>query len=175
MPLVSISNSQREPLSWANWARTVYHGMPADALALQESAGKYLAFLGRVSPEKGVDRAIEIAIRSGIPLKIAAKVDRADKEYFEAQIKPLLDHPLIDFIGEIGNSDKEEFLGNAIALLISDPVAGAVWLGHIEAMACGTPVIAYPLGSVPELIPHGRCGFLVEEHRRGSESGQADR
>jgi glycosyltransferase involved in cell wall biosynthesis len=162
MPLVSISNSQREPLPWANWLRTVYHGMPADALAPHEAGGKYLAFLGRVSPEKGVDRAIEIAIRSGIPLKLAAKVDRADKEYFEGRIKPLLAHPLIDFIGEIGNSEKEKFLGNAIALLFPIRWPEPFGLVTIEAMACGTPVIAYPFGSVPELIPDGRCGFLVQ-------------
>jgi len=162
MPLVSISNSQREPLPWANWLRTVYHGMPADALAPHKAGGKYLAFLGRVSPEKGVDRAIEIAIRSGIPLKLAAKVDRADKEYFEGRIKPLLAHPLIDFIGEIGNSEKEKFLGNAIALLFPIRWPEPFGLVTIEAMACGTPVIAYPFGSVPELIPDGRCGFLVQ-------------
>jgi glycosyltransferase involved in cell wall biosynthesis len=162
MPLVSISNSQREPLPWANWLRTVYHGMPADALAPHEAGGRYLAFLGRVSPEKGVDRAIEIAIRSGIPLKLAAKVDRADKEYFEGRIKPLLAHPLIDFIGEIGNSEKEKFLGNAIALLFPIRWPEPFGLVTIEAMACGTPVIAYPFGSVPELIPDGRCGFLVQ-------------
>jgi glycosyltransferase involved in cell wall biosynthesis len=179
MRLVSISNSQRRPLPWANWARTVYHGMPVDALALHESKGKYLAFLGRVSPEKGVDSAIEIAIRSETPLKIAAKVDRADKEYYEAKIKPLLDHPLIDFIGEIGNSEKEEFLGNAIALLFPIRWPEPFGLVTIEAMACGTPVIAYPHGSVPELIQDGRCGFLVqnidEAVRAVKRTGTVDR
>lgn len=161
LPLISISEAQREPLPWVNWIGTVHHGMPADSLCLSEAPGDYLAFLGRVSPEKGLDRAIEIAIRSGMNLKIAAKVDRVDQQYFEEKIKPALKHPLIEFIGEIGNSDKQEFLGNAAALLFPIEWPEPFGLVMIEAMACGTPTIAYPFGSVPEVITPGVSGFLV--------------
>jgi len=160
MPLVSISHAQRKPLSWANWVGTVHHGLPADALPLQEG-GDYLAFLGRVSPEKGLDQAIQIAVRSGMKLKIAAKVDRADREYFEQEIEPLLDHPLVEFIGEIGNSDKPDFLGNSAALLFPINWPEPFGLVMIESMACGTPVIAYPFGSVPEIVAEGIGGFIV--------------
>jgi glycosyltransferase involved in cell wall biosynthesis len=163
MPLVSISDSQRRPLSWANWVGTVYHGLPADSLDLHEKKGKYLAFLGRISPEKRVDRAIEIAIRSGMKLKIAAKIDRADREYFECKIKHLLDHPLVEFIGEIGHSEKDEFLGNAAALLFPIAWPEPFGLVMIESMACGTPIIAFPCGSVPEVITDGVCGFIVKD------------
>lgn len=161
LPVISISDAQRRPLPWANWMGTVHHGMPVTALALHPSPGKYLAFLGRVSPEKGLDRAIEIAIRSQRNLKIAAKVDRADRDYFEAKIKPRLKHPLIEFVGEIGNSEKAEFLGNAAALLFPIDWPEPFGLVMIEALACGTPVIAYPFGSVPEIVADGTCGFLV--------------
>ncbi len=117
MPLVSISTAQREPMRWANWQGTVHHGLPANLYRFQPEPGGYLAFLGRISPEKRVDRAIEIARRVGIPLKIAAKVDRADQDYFQSVIKPLLREPGVEFIGEIGETDKSEFLGNACALL----------------------------------------------------------
>src|ERR1700694_1242639 len=117
MPVTSISLSQRKPLPWVNWIGNVYHGLPADLLPLGDGRGAYLAFLGRISPEKRVDRAIEIAQKAGMPLRIAAKVDRADQEYFDTQIKSLLDHPLVEFIGEIGENDKQEFLGGAYALL----------------------------------------------------------
>ena len=163
MPVVSISDSQREPLSYANWQATVYHGLPIDQYTLRDQPGNYLAFLGRISPEKRVDRAIEIASRVGIPLKIAAKIDRADQAYFESTIQPLLDNPLVEFIGEIGYPDKDEFLGNALALLFPIDWPEPFGLVMIEAMACGTPVIAYPLGSAPEVVEQGRTGFLVND------------
>ena len=161
LPVVSISDAQRKPLPWVNWVGTVHHGMPMKSLCLRRDPGQYLAFLGRVSPEKGLDSAIEIAIRSGMRLKIAAKVDRVDQKYFEEKIKPALKHPLIEFIGEIGNSDKQEFLGNAAALLFPIEWPEPFGLVMIEAMACGTPVFAYPFGSVPEIIEQGVAGFLV--------------
>jgi len=161
VPLVSISDSQRAPLEWANWVGTVHHGIPPKLLRFQEGKGEYLAFLGRVSQEKGLDHAIEIAIRSGRTLKIAAKIDRADQEYFDSNIKPLLNHPLIEFIGEIGGSERGNFLGHASALLFPIEWPEPFGLVMIEALACGTPVIAYPFGSVPEIIVDGFCGFLV--------------
>jgi glycosyltransferase involved in cell wall biosynthesis len=163
VPLVSISDSQRRPLSWVNWVGTVHHGMPVNALPFGTGAGGYLAFLGRVSPEKGLDRAIQIAIRAGKPLKIAAKVDRADSDYFRNKIQPLLRHPLIEFIGEIGNSEKPDFLGNAEALLFPVNWPEPFGLVMIESMACGTPVIAFPRGSVPEVISNGVNGYIVED------------
>jgi glycosyltransferase involved in cell wall biosynthesis len=179
LPLVSISDTQRKPLPWVNWIGTVHHGMPADSLCLRQTPGDYLAFLGRISPEKGLDRAIEIAIRSGMPLKIAAKVDRADQKYFEEEIKPALKHPLVEFIGEIGNSDKQEFLGNAAALLFPIAWPEPFGLVMIEAMACGTPVIAYPFGSVPEIIAPGVSGFLVRNDKEAVRAveriGEIDR
>lgn len=161
LPLISISNSQRKPLPWVNWVGTVHHGLPADLLSFHELGGNYLAFLGRVSPEKGLNHAIEIAIRAEMPLKIAAKIDRADRDYFEEKIKPLLDHPLVEFLGEIGSADKAEFLGNAVAMLFPIEWPEPFGLVMIEAMACGTPVIAYPSGSVPEIIIDGVNGFLA--------------
>lgn len=161
MPVVSISDSQRAPLPWINWQGTVHHGMPEDRFVPSLKAGKYLAVLGRVSPEKGVDKAIEIALGSGMPLKIAAKIDRADKDYFDARIKPMLSHELIEFIGEIGDLEKNEFLANAAALLFPIDWSEPFGIVLIEAMACGLPVIAYPLGSVPEIIEEGVSGFLV--------------
>jgi glycosyltransferase involved in cell wall biosynthesis len=163
MPVVSISDSQREPLPNVNWQATVYHGLPQDRYKFHNEQGKYLAFLGRISPEKGVDRAIEIASQAGVPLKIAAKVDRADQEYYEKTVEPLLSNPLVEFIGEIGYSEKSEFLGNALALLFPINWPEPFGLVMIEAMACGTPVIAYPSGSVPEVLEEGRTGFLVND------------
>lgn len=160
-PLISISNRQRLPLSWANWQATVYHGVPEKLYTLNESPGRYLAFLGRISPEKRVDDAIEVAKRAGIPLKIAAKVDKVDKEYFELAIKPLL-HDGVEFIGEIGELEKAEFLGNAMALLFMIDWPEPFGLAMIESLACGTPVIARHRGSVPEIIDHGVTGFVVE-------------
>lgn len=161
IPVVSISTAQRKPLPWVNWQGTVHHGLPTNWCNPHAQNGKYLAFLGRVSPEKGLDQAIEIAKRAGMELKIAAKVDRADQEYFETVIRPLLNHPLIDFIGEIGHETKSDFLGNAYALLFPINWPEPFGLVMIEAMGCGTPVIAYPHGSVPEVMEDGVTGFVV--------------
>jgi glycosyltransferase involved in cell wall biosynthesis len=162
MPVISISNVQREPLPWLNWQATVYHGIPADTYRFREEPGRYLAFLGRISPEKRVDRAIEIAKRVGIPLKIAAKVDPVDKKYFKREIAPLLCDRLVEHVGEIGDREKNEFLGNAYALLLPIDWPEPFGLVIIEAMACGTPVIAYRGGAVPELMEEGHTGFIVE-------------
>lgn len=163
MPVVSISDAQREPLPHLNWQGTVHHGMPIDSYNFHRRGGDYLAFLGRTSPEKGLDRAIEIARASGMPLKIAAKIDKHDQDYFETVIQPLLGSADVEFIGEIGYAEKDDFLGNAAALLF--PIAWPEPFGivMIEAMACGTPVIAYPFGSVPEVVQHGVSGFLVHD------------
>jgi Glycosyl transferases group 1/Glycosyltransferase Family 4 len=163
MPVVSISDAQREPLPWLNWRGTVRHGLPENSLALGKGDGGYLAFLGRISPEKGLDRAIEIAVRAGIPIKIAAKIDRVDREYFHQTIEPLLEHPLVDFIGEIGAEDKNEFLGQAIALLVPINWPEPFGLVMIEAMACGTPIIAFRRGSVPEIVVDKINGFVVDD------------
>lgn len=163
MPVISISNVQREPLPWANWQATVYHGLPADLYRFRAQPGSYLAFLGRISPEKRVDRAIEIAKRVRIPLKIAAKVDRVDRKYFKSAIEPLLRDSLVEVVGEIGDGEKDEFLGNAYALLSPIDWPEPFGLVMIEAMACGTPVIAYRGGAVPEIMEEGHTGFIVEE------------
>lgn len=160
--LVSISNAQRRPLPWANWFGTVRHGLP-DYLAPGDGNGGYLAFLGRISPEKRPDRAIAIARRAGVPLKIAAKVDKVDREYFETRIRHLLDDPLIDYIGEIDDGEKAGFLGNAAALLFPIEWPEPFGLVMIEAMATGTPVIAFRYGSVPEIIEDGQTGFVVDD------------
>ena len=170
MPVVSISNNQRKPLSHINWINTVYHGLPEDMYHRGDGKGNYLAFLGRISPEKRPDRAIEIAKRTRIPLRIAAKVDRADEEYFEEKIKPLLDHPLIKFIGEIGDDHKEEFLGNALALLFPIDWPEPFGMVMIEALATGTPVIAFNHGSVPEIIENGKTGFIVNTLEQAVEA-----
>jgi glycosyltransferase involved in cell wall biosynthesis len=162
LPVISISDHQRQPLLQARWQGTVYHGLPLDLHTLREPAGKYLAFLGRISPEKRVDRAIEVARRLGMPLKIAAKIDRADREYFETEIKHLFDDPLVEYVGEIGGPDKDAFLGNAYALLFPIDWPEPFGLVMIEALACGTPVIAWRCGSVPEVIDDGVTGFIVE-------------
>jgi len=163
MPVISISNAQRRPLSWINWQGTVYHGLPRDLHRYRETPEGYLAFIGRISPEKRVDRAIEIARRSGIPLKIAAKIDRVDQDYFKQEIEPLLKHPLIEFIGEIGEKEKTLFLGNARALLFPIDWPEPFGLAMIEALSCGTPVIACRRGSVPEVIEDGVTGFVVDD------------
>lgn len=163
LPLVSISDAQRGPVPWVNWRATVQHGLPADLYTLREGAGQYLAFLGRISPEKRVDLAIEVAERVGMKLKIAAKVDNKDREYFETVVQPLLDNPLIEFVGEIGDDQKNEFLGNAAALVFLIDWSEPFGLVMIESMACGTPVIARPMGSVPEVLDHGVTGFLVND------------
>jgi glycosyltransferase involved in cell wall biosynthesis len=162
LPLVSISKAQRTPMRWANWYETILHGLPRDLHRFGEGNGDYLAFLGRISPEKRVDRAIAIARRVGLPLQIAAKVDPVDCAYYETEIVPLLQDPLIEFVGEIGEADKGPFLGNAIALLFPIDWPEPFGLVLIEAMANGTPVIAFGRGSVPEIIEDGLTGFIVD-------------
>jgi glycosyltransferase involved in cell wall biosynthesis len=162
MKLVSISDHQRGPIANANFIATVHHGLPPNLIPYSESEGSYLAFLGRVSPEKRPDRAIEIAKRSGVPLKIAAKVDTFDEVYFRQCIEPLLDHPLIEFVGEIGDREKAAFLGNALALLFPVDWPEPFGLAMIESMAAGTPVIGWHCGSVPEVIETGINGIIVD-------------
>ena len=161
MPVVSISDAQREPLPRANWQATVYHGLPDDLYRFRPEPGTYFAFLGRISPEKRVDRAVEIAKQVGMPLKIAAKVDRVDNDYFQGVVAPLLRDPLVEYVGEIGDGEKDEFLGNAYALLFPIDWPEPFGLVMIEAMACGTPIIAYRHGSVDEVMEEGRTGFIV--------------
>jgi len=162
-PVISISDSQRAGLPHAHWIDTVYHGLPLDMLSLNDKPSGYLAFLGRISPEKGADEAIRIAVRAGMPLRIAAKVDRVDRDYFETTVRPLMDHPLVEFIGEINDRDKQEFLGNATAVLFPIDWPEPFGLVMIEAMACGTPVIAYDHGSVPEVIDDSVTGRIVRD------------
>lgn len=162
IPLVSISDAQRAPLPWVNWRGTVYHGLPEDLYTFRPNPGHYLAFLGRISPEKRLDRAIEIARRSGMHLKIAAKVDEVDQAYFQSKIAPLLNDPLIEFIGEISEGEKDAFLGNAYAVMFPIDWPEPFGLVMIEAMACGTPVVAYRCGSVPEVMEDGVTGYVVD-------------
>jgi glycosyltransferase involved in cell wall biosynthesis len=163
-PFVSISDSQRRPIPHLNWVRTVLHGIPSDLLKPQPAKQEYAAFLGRISPEKGVDRAIRIAGRAGMKLKIAAKVDNADKEYYDTLIKPLIrDNPDVEFIGEINDAQKPDFLSGAHALIFPINWPEPFGLVMIEAMACGTPVIAFNCGSVPEVVDHGVTGFIVDD------------
>jgi glycosyltransferase involved in cell wall biosynthesis len=163
-PFVSISDAQRAPIQGLNWVRTVLHGVPPMRLTSRPVKQDYFAFLGRISPEKGVDKAIRIADAAGVKLKIAAKVDNADKKYWEGQIKPLLDRSThAEFIGEINDVQKAEFLSGAHALLFPINWPEPFGLVMIEAMACGTPVIAFPFGSVPEVIDHGVSGFIVPD------------
>jgi glycosyltransferase involved in cell wall biosynthesis len=173
--VVSISNSQCKSLAEANWVGNVYHGVPADLFTLNQRPESYLAFLGRISPEKRVDRAIEIAKGAGRRLKIAAKIDASERDYFDQEIKHLLDDSLVEFVGEIGEHEKQEFLGNAAALLFPIDWPEPFGLVLIEAMACGTPVVAYPFGSVPELVDHGQTGFFAERHSNSSVDGQQNR
>ncbi|MFO1243448.1 MAG: glycosyltransferase family 4 protein [Rickettsiales bacterium] len=162
MPLISISNHQRAPIQYANWAKTIYHGLPTSLYPMTEKPKDgYLAFLGRIHHEKRPDRAIEIAKRVGIPLKIAAKLDADGLDYYHEVLEPMLDDPLVEFVGEIGEKDKAEFLGNASVVLFPIDWPEPFGLTMIESMACGTPVIAWPNGSVPEIIDHGVTGFHV--------------
>jgi glycosyltransferase involved in cell wall biosynthesis len=164
LPVISISNAQRRPVPQANWVRTIYHGLPEKLLTPQSVTPGYLAVLGRIAPEKGVDRAIKIALRSGIPLKIAAKVDRTDQEYYDEFVRPLIEgSSLVEYIGEIGDHEKPNFLSGALGLLLPIDWPEPFGLVMIEAMACGTPVIAYNRGSVPEIIDEGLTGFIVED------------
>jgi glycosyltransferase involved in cell wall biosynthesis len=178
-PMVSISNSQRKPLPWVNWRATVHHGLPLGLYSLHAHPQDYFAFVGRISPEKRADRAIEIAKACGIPVHIAAKVDAADKAYFESTIQPLLDDPMVTYVGEIGDAAKNDFIGNARALLMPIDWPEPFGLVMIEAMACGTPVIAYGHGSVPEIIDHGVTGFIVDSQEQAiaaaRDIGQIDR
>jgi glycosyltransferase involved in cell wall biosynthesis len=161
VPLVSISDSQRRPLPWANWQGTVYHGLPAMLRAPRARPGEYLAFLGRVSPEKRVDRAVEVARRVGLRLRVAAKVADKDRAYFDS-LAPLFRESFVDFVGEVGEQGKGELLGNAYALLFPIDWPEPFGLVMIEAMACGTPVVAWRCGSVPEVVDEGVTGFIVE-------------
>jgi glycosyltransferase involved in cell wall biosynthesis len=170
LAMISISRSQRAPLPKLNWRGNVHHGLPADLHAFSPQPGEYLAFLGRISPEKGINDAIEIAVRSGVPLKIAAKVDVADRTYYHETIEPLLDHPLVECIGEVGEAQKSKFLGGARALLMPIDWPEPFGLVMIESLACGTPVIAFERGAVPEVIEHGKTGFIVKDVEEGVEA-----
>jgi len=170
VPVISISNAQREPLPLANWLGTIYHGLPQDLFRFRPDPGTYLAFLGRISPEKRADRAIEIAKQAGMPLKIAAKVDRKDKRYFKRVVEPMLQESHVEWVGEISDREKDEFLGNAYALLFPIDWPEPFGLVMIEAMACGTPVIAYHGGAVPEVIKEGETGFIVRNIEEAAEA-----
>jgi glycosyltransferase involved in cell wall biosynthesis len=172
MPVSSISNSQREPLPWLNWQGTVHHGLPINQYEFSPKSNSYLAFLGRTSPEKGLDEAIAIAQKAGMPLKIGAKVDNADLEYFDTQIRPLLEQSDIEFLGEIGFPEKNELLGGATALLFPIRWPEPFGIVMIEAMACGTPVIAYTQGSVNEVLEDGITGALVADRDEAASAVQ---
>ena len=164
VPVISISNAQRRPVPQANWLRTIHHGLPEKLLMPRPVNQSYLAVLGRIAPEKGVDSAIRIACRCGIPLKIAAKVDRADQDYYDAVIHPMISgNPLVEYIGEISDHEKSDFLSGAIGLLLPIDWPEPFGLVMIEAMACDTPVIAYHHGSVAEIVDDGLTGFVVED------------
>ena len=166
LALVSISDSQRAPLPWANWAATVYNGIDLGPYAFHGRHGSYFAFIGRISPEKNLEGAIAIARRTGIPLKIAAKVDPVDEDYYQADIKPLIDGRLVEYLGEIGEGEKAAFLGPAYALLFAVDWPEPFGLAMAEAMACGTPVLGLRRGAVPEVVEDGVTGFVrdsVEE------------
>jgi glycosyltransferase involved in cell wall biosynthesis len=160
--LVSVSNAQRTPLAHLSWAATVHHGLPCNLYRFRHAPGDYLVFLGRISPEKRPDAAIRVAVHAGRRLRIAAKVDPADRVYFEQVIRPLLDHPLVEFLGEVDDRTKEELLGHALALLFPIDWPEPFGLVLVEALACGTPVIARRRGSVPEIVTDGRTGYLRE-------------
>jgi glycosyltransferase involved in cell wall biosynthesis len=163
LPVISISDSQRRPTPQANWIRTIYHGLPRELLMPVSVTPAYFAFLGRIAPEKGIDRAISIARRCGVPLRIAAKIDKMDREYFNDKIRPQLDGTNVAYIGEITDHEKSEFLSGAVALLDTIDWPEPFGIVMIEAMACGTPVIAFNRGSIPEVIDEGLTGFIVED------------
>jgi glycosyltransferase involved in cell wall biosynthesis len=169
-PVISISNAQRTPLPMANWVATVYHGLPVDLYKPGNGEGDYVVFLGRFSPEKRADRAIEIAKRAGMKIKIAAKVDKADEKYFDKEIRHLLDEPHVEYLSEIGEKEKGPLLANAKALLFPIDWPEPFGMVLIEAMACGTPIIAYAHGSVPEIIEHGKTGFVVNSIDKAVEA-----
>jgi glycosyltransferase involved in cell wall biosynthesis len=172
VPLVSISDDQRRPIPGANWQATVYHGLPRNLHAFREPVGEYLAFLGRISPEKRLDRAIEIARRTGMRLKVAAKIYPEDRDYFQRTIEPLLQESrsFVEFVGEVGGRDKDDFLGQAYALLFPIDWPEPFGLVMIEALACGTPVVAWRNGSVPEVIEDGVTGFVVDNLAEAAEA-----
>ncbi len=172
VPVISISNAQRQPLPWLNWQATVYHGLPSELYSYSGHSENYLAFLGRASPEKGMERAIAIAARAGLRLKIAAKVDKVDQEYFDEAIAPLLRDPLIEFLGEIGGQAKERFLGEALALLFPIAWPEPFGLVMLEAMSCGTPVVAFRNGSVPEVMEDGVTGLIVDDEDQAVQAVQ---
>lgn len=170
VPVVSISNSQRVPLPTASYAGTVYHGLPERQLRPGDGKGGYLAFIGRMSPEKAPDAAIRIAAAAGMKIKLAAKIDKADQAYFDDVVQPLLCLPHVEFIGEIGEAQKSEFLGSAAALLFPIAWPEPFGLAMIEAMACATPVIAMRQGSVPEIVDDGVSGYIVETESAAIEA-----
>ncbi len=170
VPVISISDAQRDPLPNLNWQGTVHHGLPEKNYSPYLKTGQYLAFLGRTSPEKGLDQAIEIARAAGMPLKVAAKIDKSDQDYFDSCIRPLIDGSDVEFIGEVGYPEKNEFLGKAAALLFPICWPEPFGLVMIEAMACGTPVIAYPFGSVPEVMEDGVSGYIVPDFKGAVEA-----
>jgi glycosyltransferase involved in cell wall biosynthesis len=172
MPVISISDAQRRPLPMANWVDTVYHGLPEDLYKPGNGEGDYVVFLGRFSPEKRADRAIEIARRAKVKIKIAAKVDKADEKYFEKEIRHLLDQPHVEYLKEIGEAEKGPLLANAKALLFPIDWPEPFGMVLIEAMACGTPIIAYNHGSVPEIVEHGKTGFIVDSIEKATEALQ---
>jgi glycosyltransferase involved in cell wall biosynthesis len=165
MPLVSISNSQRRPLPWVNWLSTIYHGLPPDLYSFEAAPSDYFVFIGRISPEKRIDRAIDIAIQCDRPLYIGAKIDKADETYFNDYIKPLICHPLVSYVGEVSQKDKRKLLEQASALLFPIDWPEPFGLVMIEAFACGTPVIAYANGSVPEIMEDSVTGFIVTNQK----------
>jgi len=169
-PLVSISQAQRQPLGNVNWVGNVYHGLPVNLYTPRHNPGEYLAFLGRISPEKRPDRAIQIAQKAGMKLKMAAKIDPVDRQYFETTIRPLLNGPHVEFIGEINESQKNDFLGNALAYLFPIDWPEPFGLTMIEAMGCGTPTIAFRCGSVPEVIENGVSGFIVKNEEEAVDA-----
>jgi glycosyltransferase involved in cell wall biosynthesis len=170
MPLVSISDQQRNPLPFANWIATVQHGLPEDLYTFRAESEDYIAFVGRICPEKRLDRAIEIAKRAGVPLKIAAKVDKVDEEYFHSEIKPLIDGPLVEFVGEVNEKEKNRLVGGARALIFPIDWPEPFGLVMIESLACGTPVIAFNCGSVPEVLEDGKTGFIVQNIAEAEEA-----
>jgi glycosyltransferase involved in cell wall biosynthesis len=171
-PLVSISDSQRAPLPFANWQQTVYHGLPTDLLPFSAEPGSYFAFLGRISPEKRVDRAVAIARAVGVPLKVAAKIDKSDQAYFDSEIRHLFEDPIVEYLGEVGEADKAVLLGGACALLFPIDWEEPFGLVMAEALACGTPVIASPRGSVPEVLEDGVTGYLVDSLEEAVSAAQ---
>lgn len=173
LPLVSISDAQRRPLSNANWCATVHHGLPAPLYRFEPQPEGYFAFVGRISPEKRVDRAIDIAIACGVPLVVAAKVDAMDQDYFDREIRHRMNHPLVHFLGEVDDRRKQQILGGARALLFPIDWPEPFGLVVIEALACGTPVIAFRHGSVPELLQHGVSGYVVDRLDEAIDAARA--